>query len=115
MAYAPTARLRYNMKFIETNHGNLSLPAFLPDATRGVVRAVDSVDLVNCGIRGLMVNLLHLSSKPGTKSISDLGVWKTIAFVTYGNKQRYGVGSYDGRGEGRRDNRVLRQSLQIRG
>jgi queuine tRNA-ribosyltransferase len=30
-------------------HGRLELPAFLPDATRGVVRAVDSIDLQTSG------------------------------------------------------------------
>ena len=37
-------------------HGELALPAFLPDATLGVVRAVDSVDVANCGIRAVVMN-----------------------------------------------------------
>ena len=30
---------------LSLNHGNLQLPAFFPDATRGVVRTVDVKDL----------------------------------------------------------------------
>jgi queuine tRNA-ribosyltransferase len=54
------------MKRVETPaelvlpHGTLSLPTFLPDATVGVVRAVDSSDLQTCGVRGLVMNTFHL-------------------------------------------------------
>src|SRR5690348_2430710 len=33
---------------LATRHGPLALPAFLPDATRAVVRTVDSADLETC-------------------------------------------------------------------
>ena len=61
------------MKVLPTAHGELRLPAFLPDATRGVVRALDASDVAACGVQGLMVNALHLSSHPGTSVISALG------------------------------------------
>jgi queuine tRNA-ribosyltransferase len=51
----------------------LRLPAFLPDATRGVVRSLDATDLVACGVEGLVVNALHLSVRPGAGVISALG------------------------------------------
>ncbi len=54
-------------------HGNLSLPAFLPDATFGVVRAVDTVDVAQAGIKALMMNVFHLMQKPGTSTIQALG------------------------------------------
>src|SRR5262245_56825799 len=37
--------------------GELVLPAFLPDATRGVVRSVDTTDLYNAGVRALVMNV----------------------------------------------------------
>ena len=46
-------------------HGNVPLPAFFPDGTYGVVRAVDSNDLLSCHVRGLVMNSYHLLSKPG--------------------------------------------------
>lgn len=57
------------MNELQTNHGNMKLPIFLPDATRGLVRAIDSSDLEDCKIEGVVVNTLHLSSKPGNSTI----------------------------------------------
>jgi queuine tRNA-ribosyltransferase len=54
-------------------HGDLMLPAFLPDATRGVVRAVDSTDLEACGVAALVMNTYHLMQNPGSTTIRALG------------------------------------------
>lgn len=66
MTAAPPARL-------PTRHGDLALPAFLPDATYAVVRAVDAADLVRAGVRALMVNALHVAEKPGLTVIEAAG------------------------------------------
>lgn len=62
-----------HLKILETSRGNLHLPAFLPDATRGVVRTIDAKDLQNSGIECLMVNALHLSNHPGISVIKKHG------------------------------------------
>lgn len=54
-------------------HGQLDLPTFLPDATLGVVRAVDSVDLRNCGVQGVVMNTFHLMQHPGSSTVQALG------------------------------------------
>ncbi len=54
-------------------NGNLPLPAFLPDATWGVVRTVDAADLERCGVEALVMNTFHLSQKPGSSTIQALG------------------------------------------
>lgn len=54
-------------------HGQLTLPTFLPDATLGVVRAVDSIDLVNCGIGAVVMNTFHLMQHPGSSTVQALG------------------------------------------
>jgi len=54
-------------------HGTLNLPAFLPDATLGVVRAVDSVDLLQCGIQAVVMNTFHLMQHPGSSTVNALG------------------------------------------
>lgn len=54
-------------------HGGLELPAFLPDATVGVVRSVDAVDLRGVGVRALVMNVFHLMQKPGSSTIQALG------------------------------------------
>jgi queuine tRNA-ribosyltransferase len=45
----------------------------LPDATLGVVRAVDSNDLVNCGIQAVVMNTFHLMQHPGSSTVQALG------------------------------------------
>jgi queuine tRNA-ribosyltransferase len=58
---------------LETGHGRLDLPVYFPDATRGVVRTVDSGDLESSGIPGLVVNVFHLSTRPGVGLIKQAG------------------------------------------
>jgi queuine tRNA-ribosyltransferase len=53
--------------------GRLQFPAFLPDATQGVVRAVDSADLIQCGVQALVMNTFHLMLHPGSSTVSALG------------------------------------------
>ena len=66
-------------EFIETKqqtlpllHGALAFPAFLPDATLGVVRGTDADDLRAAGVRALVMNVFHLMQKPGSSTISAL-------------------------------------------
>ena len=53
--------------------GDLPLPAFLPDATRAVVRSIDSADLEACGVSALVMNSYHLMQHPGSSTIKALG------------------------------------------
>ena len=61
------------MRRLPTRHGDLDLPAFLPDATRGIVRTLDALDLEACRVEGLVVNTLHLSSHPGVSLVAGVG------------------------------------------
>ena len=54
-------------------HGELALPAFLPDATLGVVRTLDSDDLRACGVEALVMNTFHLMQRPGSSTVPALG------------------------------------------
>ncbi len=54
-------------------HGDLSLPAFFPDGTYGVVKSVNSRDLINIDVRGMVVNTLHLINKIGKNNIKLIG------------------------------------------
>lgn len=58
---------------LQTHHGTLPLPVFMPDATRAVVRTVDSRDLESCGVQSLVVNVFHLSSRPGVGLVKSSG------------------------------------------
>src|SRR5947209_17737978 len=58
---------------LQLSHGQLRLPTFLPDATLGVVRNVDSTDLEQCGIQAVVMNTFHLMQRPGSSTIAALG------------------------------------------
>lgn len=54
-------------------HGEVRLPAFMPDATSGMVHAVDASDLEHAGVEALVMNVFHLMQKPGSSTIQALG------------------------------------------
>ena len=60
-------------KILTLASGTLHFPVFLPDATYGVVRTIDSQDLEACGIDALVMNTFHLTQKPGSTTIQSLG------------------------------------------
>ena len=54
-------------------NGNIPLPVFFPDATRAVVKTVDSVDIKNTGTPGILVNTYHLYKGLGKKILRKYG------------------------------------------
>lgn len=58
---------------LHTPHGFFPTPAFMPVATQGSVKAVDSVDLQSLGSRIMLSNAYHLYLRPGVDLIEDLG------------------------------------------
>ena len=58
-----------NLTMLYLPHGELPLPAFLPDGTQGVVRAVSADDLEAAGVRAVQMNVYHLMQRPGTSTI----------------------------------------------
>lgn len=61
------------IRSLSLTNGDLEFPVFLPDATFGVVRSVDSADLENGKIQAVVMNAFHLMQKPGTSTIQSLG------------------------------------------
>jgi len=61
------------MEMLKLPHGTLSYPVYLPDATYGVVRAVDAGDLLECGVQGVVMNSFHLMQNPGSTTVESLG------------------------------------------
>ncbi len=60
------------MNSIKIKKKLLKLPTFFPDATRGVIRSLDSKDLLDAGVEGLVVNTYHLLSQPGPSVIKSM-------------------------------------------
>ncbi len=59
--------------YLQLPHKRLELPVYMPDATLGVVRALDATDLLQCGIQSLVMNTFHLMQRPGSSTIQALG------------------------------------------
>lgn len=82
---------------IHTPHGTLECPAFMPDATRAVVRAVDAGDLLACDVPALVMSTLHLMQKPGSSTIGALGglhamtAWPRTIVTDSGGFQAYSL------------------------
>ena len=78
-------------------HGALPLPAFLPDGTQGVVRAVSADDLEAAGVQAVQMNVYHLMQRPGTSTIQALGGlhrlagWSRPIFTDSGGFQVYSL------------------------
>lgn len=58
---------------LQLAHGRLELPVYLPDATYGVVRALDATDLLACRVQAVMMNSFHLMQRPGSSTVQALG------------------------------------------
>lgn len=82
---------------IDLNHGRLELPAFLPDATLGVVRATDARDLREAGVEAVVMNVFHLMQRPGSSTIAALGglhrmaAWDRPIITDSGGFQAYSL------------------------
>ncbi|HSK06335.1 MAG TPA: tRNA guanosine(34) transglycosylase Tgt [Acidimicrobiia bacterium] len=59
--------------WLDTPHGRVRTPAFMPVGTRAAVKAVDSADLVGAGTEIVLANTYHLMLRPGSSLISELG------------------------------------------
>ncbi|TAK13004.1 MAG: tRNA-guanine transglycosylase [Anaerolineae bacterium] len=82
---------------IHTPHGEIRFPAFLPDGTQGVVRAVDAADLESVGVQAVVMNTFHLMQKPGSSTLDALGGlhafsgWRGPILTDSGGFQAYSV------------------------
>jgi queuine tRNA-ribosyltransferase len=66
------------MRKLEIKKKKYQLPIYLPDATRAVVRSVDSKDLLKLGVDGVVVNTYHLMSEPGVSVLKKMGGIKKL-------------------------------------
>ena len=84
-------------RILQTPHGAIDLPAFLPDGTQGVVRAVSADDLEACRVPAVQMNVYHLMQRPGTSTIQAVGGlhrlagWSRPIFTDSGGFQVYSL------------------------
>ncbi|MCD5384379.1 MAG: queuine tRNA-ribosyltransferase family protein, partial [Candidatus Pacebacteria bacterium] len=60
-------------KLIKTNHGVLTTPFFMPDATRAGIRGLPMESVKKSGIEALCMNTYHLMLRPGVDIIKKAG------------------------------------------
>jgi queuine tRNA-ribosyltransferase len=58
---------------IHTPHGPIETPAFIPLATKGTVRGLDSAEVAELGYRLILGNTYHLLVSPGPERIAAAG------------------------------------------
>lgn len=58
---------------LHTPHGDVPTPAFMPVATQGSVKALDSADLRDIGANIVLANTYHLYLRPGTDIVDEHG------------------------------------------
>jgi queuine tRNA-ribosyltransferase len=58
---------------LETAHGPLQTPVFMPVGTKGTVKGLDPADLRAVGVQILLGNAYHLHFRPGEEVVAELG------------------------------------------
>lgn len=58
---------------IETDHGSIWTPAFLPVGTQGTIKSLTPEELIDLGVEGILGNAYHLYLRPGHEVIGKLG------------------------------------------
>ncbi len=58
---------------IETAHGEVTTPFFMPDATRASIKGLTHEDIAQTGADALVVNTYHLMLRPGMETIRAVG------------------------------------------
>lgn len=58
---------------VETRSGSFNVPAFIPVATSGAVRALDGRDLESMGAEVVFANTYHLYLRPGDELVKRMG------------------------------------------
>ncbi|MCR4314578.1 MAG: tRNA guanosine(34) transglycosylase Tgt [Candidatus Uhrbacteria bacterium] len=58
---------------LETKHGVIQTPFFMPIATKGAVKTMSSADMKKLGAQILLSNTYHLLLRPGLEAMRELG------------------------------------------
>ena len=58
---------------LETAHGTIETPAFMPVGTKGTVKGLDPAELESMGAQVVLGNTYHLHFRPGEALVAELG------------------------------------------
>ena len=106
--------------WLNTPHGRVQTPAFMPVGTRAAVKAVDGADLAGVGAEIVLANTYHLMLRPGAERVARLGGlhrfmnWPHPILTDSGGFQIFSMGhgsvadEIKGRNKGGRDKSLLK-------
>lgn len=83
---------------LETPHGPVDTPVFMPLATRGSVKSLLPHDLEEMGVQMILGNTYHLHLRPGEETVAQLGGlhdfmgWKGAILTDSGGFQVFSLG-----------------------
>lgn len=83
---------------LKTAHGEIQTPFFMPIATKGSVKALDSGDIKDLGAEVILANTYHLFLRPGTDVLKKFGGlhkfmnWKGPILTDSGGFQVFSLG-----------------------
>jgi queuine tRNA-ribosyltransferase len=83
---------------IQTPHGRINTPAFIPVSTKASVKTLSPEELNDIGVEILMNNTYHLMLKPGSRTVKKLGGlhrfmhWKKPTITDSGGFQAFSLG-----------------------
>jgi queuine tRNA-ribosyltransferase len=83
---------------LETAHGSIETPFFMPIATRGAVKSLASEDVLDLGAQIVLSNTYHLLLRPGSEGMRQLGGlhsfmnWSGPILTDSGGYQVYSLG-----------------------
>ena len=89
---------RARLGVIKTTHGVIETPAFVPVATQGTVKALDSEETLKTKTQLLIANTYHLHLRPGEKTVKASGQlhkymnWKKPLMTDSGGFQVFSLG-----------------------
>src|SRR5258708_1615299 len=84
---------------LETPHGDVETPIFMPVGTQATVKAISPDDLKKVGAQIILGNTYHLYLRPGSKLIKDLGglhqfmSWNGPILTDSGGFQAFSLGA----------------------
>jgi len=82
---------------VQTAHGKITTPFFMPDATRAVLKGLNSADTQKLGLQSMVVNTYHLYLQPGiqlvkkAKGVHNFMNWNKSLLSDSGGFQVYSL------------------------
>jgi len=89
---------------LETPHGVIETPAFIPVATKATIKALTPEQVESLGADAILANTYHLYLQPGDEIVRDVGGlhkfanWKRPMFTDSGGFQVFSLGAAYGKG-----------------